>query len=238
MINVLIVEDDPMVIEFNKRYLNQVEGFKLEAIARSFEEAVEVLKNKEIQLILLDIYMPGSTGLELLEHIRKTGGEVDVIIVSAASDIPTIKKALLFGAVDYLIKPFEYERFQSALTSYSERHSVIKQKDVLSQSELDHLVLHNQEHEHDQVSSQLPKGLDRNTLKKVWVQVMKMKESEFSTSEISRYVGISRVSMRKYLDFLEGIKVLKMEMDYGSVGRPIYKYKYIQGDYDKINQYL
>ena len=115
MINVLIVEDDPMVAEFNKRYLNQVEGFKLKAVARSFEEAIEVLKTKDIQLILLDIFMPGLSGLELLSQIRKTDSEVDVIIVSAACDIQTIKKALKYGAVDYLIKPFEFERFNSAL---------------------------------------------------------------------------------------------------------------------------
>nr|WP_295972649.1 response regulator [uncultured Bacillus sp.] len=235
MINVLIVEDDPMVIEFNKRYLNQVEGFKLVAAVRSFEEAIEVLKNRKIQLILLDIYLPGLSGLELLAQMRKAGGEIDVIIVSAASDIQTIKKALQYGAVDYLIKPFEFERFRSALKDYKQRQSLINQKQELNQSELD-LLIHTKEQR--RVSSQLPKGLDKNTLKKIWAQIIEMKDQEFSTSELVRFVGISRVSMRKYLQFLHDIDALRMNIDYGSVGRPIYKYRHTADGNDRIDQYL
>lgn len=236
MINVLIVEDDPMVAEFNKRYLNQVGGFQLKASSRSFDEALSILKSEEIDLILLDIFMPGTSGLELLAEIRKSDKEVDVIIVSAACDIQTIKKALKYGAVDYLIKPFEFERFNSALTAYREKQSIMKQKEALSQEELDKLILNNKEQ--IQISTQIPKGLDKNTLKKVWTNIKGMKENTFSTGEIARVVGISRVSMRKYLDFLSCIEALKMDIVYGSVGRPIYKYRCVDFENDIINRYL
>lgn len=236
MIKVLIVEDDPMVAEFNKRYLKQVGGFELIAIARSFEEALAVLHNEKIDLVLLDIFMPGMSGLDLLAQIRKAGKEIDVIIVSAACDIQTIKKTLQYGAVDYLIKPFEFERFNTALTAYKETHTFMRDKDALNQEELDKLILVNKEQ--TQALTQIPKGLDKNTLRKVWTNIKEMKESIFSTGEMARNVGISRVSMKKYLDFLSEIGILKKEAVYGSVGRPIYKYMCINSETDTINRYL
>lgn len=236
MIKVLIVEDDPMVAEFNKRYLKQAGGFELKAIARSFEEALEVLQNKKIDLVLLDIFMPGMSGLDLLAQIRKAGKEVDVIIVSAACDIQTIKKTLQYGAVDYLIKPFEFNRFNTALTAYRETNSFMKEKDSLNQEELDKLILINKEQ--TQALTQIPKGLDKNTLAKVWENIKEIKESVFSTSEMARSAGISRVSMKKYLDFLSEIGVLEREVVYGSVGRPIYKYRCIDVEGGIINRYL
>ena len=102
--------------------------YKKSVCSAPTNKAVKVLKTSDIQLILLDIYMPGLSGLELLSQVRKMGKEVDIIIVSAACDIQTIKKSLQYGAVDYLIKPFEFDRFNSALYAYREAQNFIKQK--------------------------------------------------------------------------------------------------------------
>ncbi|PNB76736.1 two-component system response regulator DcuR, partial [Pseudomonas sp. FW305-BF6] len=66
MIKVMIVEDDPMVAEFNKRYLNQVDGYELAAVCSSVDQALNVLEVQRIGLVLLDIFMPGKNGLDLL----------------------------------------------------------------------------------------------------------------------------------------------------------------------------
>ena len=92
MIDVLIVEDDPMVRELNKRYLSQVEGFQLKGIAASFQEALTFLREEHIDLILLDIYMPGRNGVELLTEIRRQNQAVDVIVISAASEMDVVQK--------------------------------------------------------------------------------------------------------------------------------------------------
>lgn len=236
MIKVLIVEDDPMVAEFNKRYLEQVGGFTLEAIVSSVDEAFNLLEQKEIDLILLDIFMPGQSGLELLPRIRKMEKGADVIVVSAASDSYSIKKALQYGAVDYLIKPFEFERFHKALVTYRERASLMREREKLSQTDLDQQIFHK-----DPISKpdELPKGLTRDTLKLVWDKIQETSSNEpFSTEEIAHVVGISRVSMRKYLSFLDQIGVLKTEIIYGAVGRPVYKHRYISSKKNWINSYL
>lgn len=235
MIKVLIVEDDPMVAEFNKRYLEQVGGFRLVEIAHSVDEALTVLEQKEIDLILLDIFMPGMNGLELLSQIRKLGKGVDVIVVSAARDSYSIKKALQFGAVDYLIKPFEFDRFYEALMAYRIRTSLMKEQDKLSQAELDKQIF---QKDFPIKSKELPKGLTRDTLKLVWDRIQETKEELFSTEEIAQRVGISRVSMRKYLSFLADIGVIKTEVFYGSVGRPVYKHRYLPSKGDIIKYYL
>ncbi|AGY76694.1 response regulator [Clostridium autoethanogenum] len=223
MIKVLIVEDDPMVCELNKRYLSQINGFKLVDTASSFEEAVKVLKKSQIDLILLDIFMPGKNGLDLFKYIRKLNGEVDVIIVSAACDINVIKKSLHLGVVDYLIKPFEFERFNSALSSYRDAQNFIKGNNVINQKDLDNYILNKDQ----QTISNLPKGLDKNTLQNVWTSILKVGIDDFSTVELAEMMGMSRVSMRKYLEFLHRIGVLTMNIEYGLVGRPEYKYKCI-----------
>lgn len=235
MIKVLIVEDDPMVAEFNRRYLEQVEGFELIAVAPSVDDALQILDRQDINLILLDIFMPGMNGFDLLTQVRKQGQGVDVIVVSAACDSQSIKKALRFGAVDYLIKPFEFERFKTALSAYREWVSITKDQEKLSQAELDLRLLHPNP---VTIPSELPKGLTRNTLKTVWENIQEMKERSFSTEEMASRVGVSRVSMRKYLSFLTDIGVIGMEVIYGSVGRPVYQHRCLKPDSDLMKTFF
>jgi two-component system, CitB family, response regulator MalR len=235
MINVLIVEDDPMVAEINKRYLSQIDGFQLAATVNSVEEAINLLKKEKIQLILLDIFMPGKLGLELLPYLRKNELEIDVIIISAASDLERIKKALRHGVVDYLIKPFEFERFHVALTTYLEKTRITDKRESISQQELDSLLLHRDE---TVTVEELPKGLTKDTLRQIWDAIQKLKEAPFSTDDVANVVGISRVSARKYLNFLKELEILEVKVIYGTIGRPVYQHEYNQWKEHLIKNFL
>jgi two-component system, CitB family, response regulator MalR len=235
MISVLIVEDDPMVAKFNKYYLEQVGGFSLKGVASSAEEAFKVLHKEKIDLILLDIYMPGIDGLQLLAELRKMDKSIDVIVISAARDSLSIKKAIQYGAADYLIKPFEFQRFSSALCAYRDREKFIKNQELLSQEDLDNHFL-NKEQGSNLI--EFPKGLAKDTLKLVWDAILQMDETVFSTEEIAEVLGISRVSIRKYLNFLEEIGSIKKEVIYGSLGRPTYKYKRVKSNDSVIKDYI
>jgi CitB family two-component system response regulator MalR len=230
----MIVDDDPMVAEFNRRYVELVDGFKVEVVIHSAIEALEILDSANIDLILLDIFMPGMNGLELLTQIRQAGKGTDVIVITAACDNNNIKKALQFGAVDYIIKPFEFERLNSALVAYKGLVNLMEDQDRLSQAELDQCVLYKEQ----PLSNQLPKGVDRNTLTVTWEKIQELEGSLFSTDEMAKHVGISRVSMRKYLEFLTQIGTLKLEIIYGTVGRPVYKYRCIDSVNNFIKRYL
>ncbi|MEK6263878.1 MAG: response regulator [Clostridium sp.] len=235
MIKVLIVEDDPMVIKLNKYYLEQVEGFTLKGIARSANEALEILRKVKIDLILLDVFMPVTSGLELLSEIRNMDKNIDVIMVSAARDSASVKKALQYGAVDYLIKPFEFERFSCALNNYKNREKLIKNTDDLSQEELDKHILH--KNQNTELIG-LPKGIGKNTLKLSWQKIIENVDENLSTEELANLVGVSRVSMSKYVSFLEAEGALKAKITYGCLGRPIHRYKCIKVDKNLIDNMI
>jgi CitB family two-component system response regulator MalR len=219
MIKVLIVEDDPMVAELNRRYVERVEGFLFFGSVKNGEEALEVLKEKNIDLVLLDIFIPNMNGLELLSAIRQQDYSVDVIVVSAARDNQSIQAALRNGAVDYLIKPFEFERMQTALVTFKKRLLLIRDAANFSQNILDQQIFAR----NSQMDVELPKGLDRNTVKRVWEHILEQKE-EFTAEEMATYVGLSPVSIRKYLKYFQSVDLLHIEISYGAVGRPVYRY--------------
>lgn len=230
MIQIMIVEDDPMVVEFNKRYIGEIKGYHLAAVSSNVDDAIKVIENQPIDIILLDIFMPGKNGLELLYYLREHKKEMDVIIISAASDMERIQTALRYGVVDYLIKPFEFERLNTTLTAYREKVKLIQSQQVMCQKELDKQFFHKEE---KACIEELPKGLTKNTLNQIWEAIGPLREDHFSTEDIVKSVGISRVSVRKYLKFLTDIGILREHIIYGTIGRPVYQY-----EMNKSKEYL
>jgi CitB family two-component system response regulator MalR len=238
MIRVLLVEDDPMVAELNRIYLSRVPGFEIVASVRSAPEALEVLRAGPVTLLLLDIFMPGQSGIELMAEIRRQSLDVDVIFVTAARDTATIGRALKLGAVDYLIKPFEFERLKQALEHYRETHHMIRDEHALDQAELDkHLA---RRPAGERKAEGLPKGLDRNTLDKVMKAITAWPEATpwFTSEEIGQQIGISRVSVRKYFEFLCTLRVLRMEPGYGTGGRPVHRFQLQKAYLREVQRYL
>ena len=233
MIKILVVEDDPMVSKFNEHYIKQMKDFKLIDSARNSEQALELLKQNTYDLVLLDIFMPAIDGLELLQEIRLKGYNVDVIVVSAANDKERIQQALRLGAVDYIIKPFEFERFNMALTNYKAKCESMGSYSQFKQEDLDHSILFKEVN----TDVSVPKGLDKHTIKLIW-EIIVQQEAMFTTDEISSKAGISRVSIRKYLEFFKSINILSLELHRGAVGRPIYKYKCIDASSSIIKNYI
>jgi two-component system response regulator DcuR len=239
VINVLIVDDDPMVAELNRRYLEQVDGFRWQGSVSTIQAAKQMLLEGDapIDLVLLDIYMQKDNGLDLLPVIRQMPNNVDVIMISSASDMPAIKKALRYGVVDYLIKPFQFTRFQEALSAYREEHQLLEQNEALNQSELDTLIRRNNSRVAPD-KTKLPKGLTKLTLQSVWDWVKQSRKQAFSTEEMAAEIGISRVSCRKYLVYMAEIGVLDTDIFYGSVGRPVYLYKLVPAKIEVMDALL
>ncbi|PAQ12875.1 hypothetical protein CD798_17360 [Bacillaceae bacterium SAOS 7] len=235
MIQVLIAEDDPMVAQINQQYVEAIPGFHVQAIANAPEAALQEVQANRPDLILLDIYMPGMTGLELLKNIRLLNKSIDVIVISAANDMASVRKALQYGAVDYLMKPFQFDRFQQALLSYQRRYEMYVRSNEVNQGEIDELFFSK---EKKAIRKVLPKGLTKETLKLVWLSVEKWTEDDFSADDISFHSGVSRVSVRKYLSFLQEIGVLEERISYGSVGRPQTRCRILKQKRDQVRSYI
>ena len=138
MYRVVIVEDDPMVSLLNRTFVERDARFQ---VVQSFQDgraALAWLEQNPADLAVLDVYMPLFTGLELLHALRGQGVGIDAIMVTAANDAPTVDTLLKLGVVDYLVKPFTYERFQQALDTFC-RHRDAVAGDAVEQSALDRL---------------------------------------------------------------------------------------------------
>lgn len=220
MIEVLIVEDDPMVIEINRGFINAVPGYKVAGVARSGREAVDQIKEFMPNLVLLDIYLPDMDGITALQEIRRLGIPTDVIIVTAAQDADTIQKGFRYGAIDYIVKPFKFSRLKSALNSYSTLFNRFRRHNQMNQSEIDSLTLIRGQ----QIEEDVPKGLNEITLKQVYLYLLK-EGAALSAEEVADGVGLARVTARRYLDFLEKSGKVVLELQYGSVGRPVNRYR-------------
>ncbi|MCD8909466.1 response regulator [Staphylococcus gallinarum] len=236
MIRVLIVEDDPMVAQLNKQFIEKVEGYDLVDITHNVKDATSVIETQPIDLVLLDVYMPDENGLTLLTYIREHHYKIDAILITAASDADKIQTAMRYGAIDYLIKPFEFERFKQSLLQYKHKHQFFNENQNFDQSTLDSRLFNKSETKSDGTAT-LPKGLTKGTLQAIIDKVNHSGKQTFSTDEIAEIADVSRVSVRKYLKFLADINVLEESLTYG-IGRPVYQYKFRQDNLHYLTPYL
>ena len=104
-----------MIASINQTFLSRDPRFSLAAVFHSGQEALEWLRKRPVELLILDVYMPRMSGLELLRELRAEEITLDVIMVTAANDSKTVDALLKLGVADYLVKPFTARRFQQAL---------------------------------------------------------------------------------------------------------------------------
>ena len=220
MIRVMIVEDDPMVARINAEYVRRIEGFSVCAEAAGGLEALELLNGGiKIDLIILDVYMPRMNGVEFLEVLRRDYASVDVIFVTAAKERKIIRRGLELGAIDYLIKPFSFERIRQALEKYRLRYRMLTETETISQAELDKFLGVTPVE-----TAGLPKGISEMTLKRVREAVSAYGTSELDLRSMHNRLNLSLVTLRLYLDYLVEKGLLVKETRYGAVGRPTYVY--------------
>lgn len=237
MINVLIVDDDAMVADLNRMYVSRVPGFRCCATASTLRQAEEIIQDPQlaIDLILLDVYMQQDSGLDLLPVVRASGRAIDVIMISSAADAATIQTSMHYGVVDYLIKPFQFPRFEEALTAWKEKKNLMETHQYYEQSDVDRLMHGGSPEVAD--AKRLPKGLTPQTLRTLCQWIDAHPQNEFSTDELASAVNISRVSCRKYLIWLAQINILYTSIHYGATGRPVYRYRLVTDQYGLLKQY-
>ena len=107
-----------MVSFLNRTYTEQDPRFQVVQTFTDGRAALGWLLQNPADLLILDVYMPGLTGMELLQRLRAQQVETDALMVTAANDARTVDSLLKLGVVDYLVKPFTVERFQQGLDTF------------------------------------------------------------------------------------------------------------------------
>jgi transcriptional regulatory protein malR len=211
-LKILIIEDDPMVAMIHKEYFKRKEISNDLNHVSTLEEAKEFLANSDTDLIILDNYLADGQGIEFLPELKG----YPIIMITAANDVQTVEAALTNGVVDYLVKPFTYERFSQAIDKVQDYMKLLSKEKINQDLIDDYLNSGRVEEEEDS----LPKGLSRITLKKV-LENIKEQETGFTTQQVADALDISRITIRKYLNHLVNINVLSEDAEYYTSGRPV-----------------
>jgi response regulator of citrate/malate metabolism len=221
MTSVLVVDDDFMVARVHRGFVEAVDGFEVVEVAHSGEAALAATTRLKPDLVLLDIHLPDINGLDLLPMLRELHPHLDAIVISAANEAETVRRALRGGIVHYLLKPFSAADLRQILEHYQRTYSRLDREDEAQQQDVDRVFRHN-------IGSaapvaRLPKKLSPETAALV-EQALRSAASDLSASECADAVGLARVSVRRYLEHFVTIGLADVRLRYGGVGRPERRY--------------
>ncbi|TMC51345.1 MAG: response regulator [Chloroflexi bacterium] len=223
MIRTLVVDDDFRVADLHCAYVDRVPGFRVVGRAHSGAAALEKVDQLEPELVLLDIYLPDISGLDVLQRLREDHvAPVDVIAITAARDIESLRAAMRGGVVHYLIKPFLFPTFEEKLLSYAAARERMTRLDRAEQGDVDRIfgTLRTARTE------ALPKGLSDATLELI-IQALGRSQSGLPAALVADEAGVSRVTARRYLDHLCQLGRVELTMRYGGPGRPEHRYRLV-----------
>ncbi|KJF47695.1 MULTISPECIES: response regulator [Bacillus] len=223
MIKVLIAEDDFRIAAIHESYIQKVQGFQVAGKAKSAKDLWGALQKEQVDLILLDVYMPDELGTNLLPLLRERHPEVDVIIITAATETMLLRDALHYGVVHYLIKPVTAQKFTQVLTEYKEKRELINSKDEVNQTMIDLFFGQIQEESQQKDERDLPTGINSLTLDKVKT-FMTAEMNGITAEELGEKMGASRTTARRYVEYLVTTGECRAELAYGIIGRPERKY--------------
>lgn len=224
MYKVLIVEDDPMVAMINEQYISRNRQFCVVGKCKDGKSALGYLEKNTVDLIILDVFMPHTDGFETLRQIRKKQISVDVIMVTAANDRDSLEQALHLGVVDYLVKPFTFERFRMSLEKFIAQTDALKDLGTLNQKNID-FIIDNSRRKSEEIH---PKGIQEKTLNLIMEQLRKNKNEWLTGDEIAEKISLTGVTVRRYMNYLTETGVVVGEMNYETGGRPCMLYKVVE----------
>ena len=216
MIEVLIVDDDFMVARIHTGFVERTPGFTVTGTARTGAEALEAAARLQPDLVLLDVYLPDVSGLDLMGDLREAAPEVDVLVISAAREADTVRRALRGGIVHYLMKPFSYDDLRVRLEHYQQAYAAMAGEQA-DQADVDRVF------SVTRTDRRLPKGFSAETLRLV-EDTLRRETADVSAAEAASLLGISRVSARRYLEHLADAGKVEVSLRYGEVGRPERRY--------------
>jgi response regulator of citrate/malate metabolism len=223
-IGVLVVEDEPVAADAHVAYVERVRGFAIRGMAPDGATAIRLLGHPAsgIDLVLLDMYLPDMHGLEVVRAMRTAGHRADVIAVTSARDLAVVRAAVSQGIVQYLLKPFTFAALREKLERYAAYRVQLAGDVAISQHEVDRVLATLRGSD----SSSLPKGMSAESLDAV-VMVLRPSSEGLSSTEVAAVLGVSRVTARRYLEFLADSALVARRSRYGGAGRPEVEYRWV-----------
>lgn len=223
MIRTVIIEDDFRVAEINAAYVSKDPDFEIIGIAHTAASGYELVVNERPDLVLLDLYLPDEHGLELFARLQQLprGTKPDVFVITAAKDSQSLRDAIQLGAATYIVKPFAGHELIERLRTYKSGVQRLERSDEISQADADAaavLLRAGRSIDENDVSS-------NNPTTTLIVECLERHNQALSAADLAEELGISRATAQRYLTQMADRKIVLLELQYGSAGRPINKYR-------------
>jgi response regulator of citrate/malate metabolism len=221
VLDVLVVDDDYRVAAIHAAFVERVPGYRVVGQAHTAQEALALARDTRPQLVLMDIYLPDQSGLDVVRMLLDEPEPPAVIVISAAREIASVRQAMQLGALHYLVKPFGFSALAERLTAYQElRRRLAGLPHEAEQADVDELFRMLRA----PGLSTPAKGHSAPTLELVRNAVVATAD-DVSAAEVAEAVGISRATAQRYLAYLERHGVVKLQLRYGATGRPEHRYR-------------
>ncbi len=220
-IPVMIVEDDVRASYVLESTINQHADFYVVAVCESLHEAELKAGAFEPELIMVDITLPDGNGIDLIRLLKSKGVTSAFVMTTAERETGTIEKAIQLGVMDYLVKPIRMSRVLQALDDYLDFKKRLTRHDKIDQQDIDALF---RKSATPDGSRNTPKGIDEHTLEKLTQHLETIDERPFTAEEIGEAIQLSRITARRYLEYLETQGKVSMTLDYKTGGRPKQRY--------------
>jgi response regulator of citrate/malate metabolism len=228
MINVLIVEDDPLIAQAHRTYLERLEGFSTLSVAHTARAAMQAATEASageapVDLVLLDLGLPDASGISLASALAGLRPAPDIIAITSERDLEMVRAAVAHGALAYLLKPFTFAAFRDRLERYRRYRSALPAGvDAASQSEVDRALA---ELRGSADKSVAPKGAAPQTNDDI-ARAVRDHADGLTADEVAKRVGVSRVTAWRYLERLADDGTVTRNTDYGKAGRPKTRYQW------------
>ncbi|MFI1918833.1 response regulator [Nocardia sp. NPDC020380] len=218
-LNVLVVDDDFRVANLHAGIVSALPGFTVGATVTTVAAARAAIDEHEFDLALVDVYLPDGCGVELVRELR-----FDAMMLTAAIESDTVRAALSSGALVYLVKPFDHSTLAARLAAYARYRRILSEEEV-SSSMVDAAL-----------GALRPTGSPvggavatvgsaaLSPTKDLVLQAVQGALEPMSAAQVAAAIGISRATAQRYLAALVGTGSLRMQLRYGSTGRPEQEY--------------
>lgn len=228
--HVLIVEDDDRIAAILAKTINKRDEYEVIGIAASVSDAIDVIDCFAPHLILLDISLKNSCGLDVIKYIREDFGGLapTIVMLTAAKDVDIIQKSIVSGVFDFILKPISFTRLNQTLQRFVDYSAKLASNEAFEQEDVDlFFQVQGNNDTNSKAVHHLPKGIDSLTLEKIILEVSQHPNTAYTAEAMADNIGTSRTTARRYLEYLLSIERVKADIEYGTVGRPERRYLFI-----------
>ncbi len=225
MYKAIIIEDDPILTKLDVIYMQKCKSIQLKETFRDGEKALSYIAKNPVDLIILDFHLPGMNGFEFIKKLRAISSQTRIIVTTIDNDVDIFIELQNYGIIDFLLKPYTYSRYKEALDNFIEKTEALKDFHLFTQTHADSYYTRNIISP-DSVSNARERGIQQETSERILEYLRKMSDTPLTLTTILNEIPLSRVTLRRYMQYFSDTGIVTTTANYSTGGRPSLVYMY------------